>query len=279
MIFNDNEDFSGVNFDIEITGTTSCTQYDQVSVTGTVTLTDAVLNLSGSHVPTIGETFELIDNDGANDPIVGTFAGLAEGATVIFNDVALEVSYIGGDGNDVVLTFIAITCTADDLTFPEMVMAEGIYHAGATISSQSTIQNSTTVIYKAGTAITLGVGFHAEAGSNFKAMIEACPVALVASEARNNQNNIDKFIQILPKVKAFPNPIRSYTNISINLPEEQDVQLAIYDLSGRSITTILPNTLMSAGTHLFEWSCDQVVAGIYFIGMNGQQVGRLVIID
>lgn len=63
--------------------------------------------------------------------------------------------------------------------------------------------------------------FHAIA-RNFTAMLEACPATLVASEARSCQTTIDKVVQVLPEVKVFPNPVHSYTNISINLPEEQE---------------------------------------------------------
>jgi hypothetical protein len=53
----------------------------------------------------LGNPFVMIDNDGV-DPIAGTFAGLPEGATISngpgnFNYV---ISYIGGTGNDIVLT-------------------------------------------------------------------------------------------------------------------------------------------------------------------------------
>jgi uncharacterized repeat protein (TIGR01451 family) len=48
-------------------------------------------------------TFVLIANDGG-DAITGTFAGLAEGATTTISGQTFSVSYIGGTGNDVVLT-------------------------------------------------------------------------------------------------------------------------------------------------------------------------------
>ena len=39
--------------------------------------------------------------------MVGTFAGLAEGATVNFNGAPMRITYVGGTGNDVVLTALA----------------------------------------------------------------------------------------------------------------------------------------------------------------------------
>src|ERR1051326_3225033 len=47
--------------------------------------------------------FPIIDNDGT-DPVVGTFAGLPEGATFKAGSYTYWITYKGGDGNDVVLT-------------------------------------------------------------------------------------------------------------------------------------------------------------------------------
>jgi hypothetical protein len=73
-------------------------------VFGTLVLSNSpTLNLTGSYVPQPGETFMLIDNDGA-DAVSGAFAGLPEGANVVFNDATLHLTYAGGSGNDVVLS-------------------------------------------------------------------------------------------------------------------------------------------------------------------------------
>jgi autotransporter-associated beta strand protein len=98
-------------FLVEIEGTTVGTQYDQTNVTGTVTIAGGTLTLAGAYVPVAGNVFTVIANDGA-DAVTGTFAGLAEGATITFNGVTLVISYIGGTGNDVVLTAQAAAVAA-----------------------------------------------------------------------------------------------------------------------------------------------------------------------
>ena len=99
------------NLAAEILGPTVGTQYDQVNVTGMVTLNSPTLALSGGYVSVAGNSFILINNDGV-DPVTGTFAGLAEGATLAFNGVPLRISYMGGDGNDVVLSHATFTVTS-----------------------------------------------------------------------------------------------------------------------------------------------------------------------
>jgi hypothetical protein len=81
------------------------TGYDQLVVAGSVSLNNAALNLAvtSPFVPTIGSSFTIIDND-STDPVNGIFNGLAEGATVTVGATNFRISYVGGTGNDVVLT-------------------------------------------------------------------------------------------------------------------------------------------------------------------------------
>ncbi|HEY3221027.1 MAG TPA: autotransporter-associated beta strand repeat-containing protein [Gemmatimonadales bacterium] len=91
------------SFVVQLNGTTAGSGYDQLNVTGTVNLTGASLSGTMGFTPPTGATFVLINNDGA-DAIIGTFAGLAEGATVTFSGQVFKISYVGGSGNDVVLS-------------------------------------------------------------------------------------------------------------------------------------------------------------------------------
>ena len=80
--------------------------YDQVKVRGTVSLAaNSLLDLSLGFSSWLSNQFVLIDNDGA-DAIVGTFSGHAEGSTLMLSAEQFVISYVGGDGNDLVLTQI-----------------------------------------------------------------------------------------------------------------------------------------------------------------------------
>jgi hypothetical protein len=93
----------GGDISVDINGPAQGTQYGHLDVTGTVNLGGRPLALRGSFVPVAGTVFTIVTNDGT-EPIVGTFAGLPEGATVTFNGVPLTISYVGGTGNDIALT-------------------------------------------------------------------------------------------------------------------------------------------------------------------------------
>ncbi len=73
-------------------------------VSGGVDLAGAAL-LPGASLPlptTPGQSYTLIDKPIAG-AVIGTFAGLPEGAALTFNGLQYAISYTGGDGNDVVL--------------------------------------------------------------------------------------------------------------------------------------------------------------------------------
>lgn len=103
---------SGKALNIVVNGTTADTGYSQLNVAGLVDLTGVNLSVSGSYVPTGGDSFTIVENDGA-DAITGTFTGLAEGASIanfLGSGKSATVTYVGGTGNDVVV-FLPFTLT------------------------------------------------------------------------------------------------------------------------------------------------------------------------
>lgn len=95
---------------MELGGTVAGTQYDQLLVTGTLTLGGSTLQASlinGYSPANIGDTFFLILNDGT-DLVSGQFAGLGEGAIFGINGLDFQITYqangdFGAVGNDVAL--------------------------------------------------------------------------------------------------------------------------------------------------------------------------------
>jgi hypothetical protein len=107
--------FTGGSYDVEINGNVQCTEYDSMTVVGTVDLgADTTLNISrlDSFKPKVNDTFAIIVNDAA-DAVTGTFKGLANGASVTVAGYTYQVNYDAGDGNDVILLVKAIPTTPD----------------------------------------------------------------------------------------------------------------------------------------------------------------------
>ena len=73
-----------------------------------VNIAGGTLQLAGGGNSQPGQVCTLIDND-ASDPVVGTFAGYPKGALVTpfgSDPDIFQLSYVGGDGNDVTLTAV-----------------------------------------------------------------------------------------------------------------------------------------------------------------------------
>jgi hypothetical protein len=101
---------SGAIFKVELGGTTAGTDYDQLVAGGAVALGGA--NLAGSllSAPVIGATYTIIDKTSAG-AVTGTFLGLGEGGAAYIGNRAFQISYAGGDGNDVTLSLGTLKVT------------------------------------------------------------------------------------------------------------------------------------------------------------------------
>ncbi|MGL4463738.1 MAG: beta strand repeat-containing protein, partial [Planctomycetia bacterium] len=108
---------TGGVFAVELSGTEAGVDFSQAIVTGTVSLTGSTFAPTLNYIPTAGDSYLLISNNAA-DAVVGTFTGLAEGATVMVGGRPMSISYRGGDGNDVVLTDGAVVM---DTTAPTAI--------------------------------------------------------------------------------------------------------------------------------------------------------------
>ena len=70
----------------------------------------------------------------------------------------------------------------------------------------------------------------------------------------------------------YPNPFNPVTTLEFDIPENAAIQLALFDLSGREVMTIIDREL-SAGHYRFQLDGRDLVSGIYIyqIQVNGQQ--------
>jgi uncharacterized delta-60 repeat protein len=108
FVLKNNTSFTNAVFFSDIGATASV--FEKITVEGTVTVdANSQLNFSptGGYFPALGDSFTIIDNDGTSDAVTGSFFGKAEGATItnfVGTGLNARITYLGGDGNDVVVT-------------------------------------------------------------------------------------------------------------------------------------------------------------------------------
>lgn len=112
--------------------------YDQIIVgqnyTGggnAVSIDGAILSLSlySGYSIKANDTFTIINNL-SSTPVYGTFANLPEGQTIALDGGLFKISYVGGDGNDVVLTALTAP-NAPNTSVRVLTLANPLVAAGA----------------------------------------------------------------------------------------------------------------------------------------------------
>ena len=61
----------------------------------------------------------------------------------------------------------------------------------------------------------------------------------------------------------YPNPFNPATNISFEISEATSLELAVYDLLGKKVST-LASGMHAVGSHTVQWDASGFPAGIYF---------------
>ncbi len=139
---------SGAIYQAEIL---DATHYDQLQVGAQYSTTGNAVTLgTGTNLPTLnlvllpgyvikkGDSFRIIDNM-SKTAVSGTFATLPEGTQFTVSGITFSISYVGGDGNDIVLTALstgsapAIPNTGAEplkLANPAVLIGLGIVAAG-----------------------------------------------------------------------------------------------------------------------------------------------------
>ena len=65
---------------------------------------------------------------------------------------------------------------------------------------------------------------------------------------------------------AYPNPFNPVTMVSMSIPAEMEVHIAIHDMLGREIAE-LANGVYSTGNYELHWDASNQASGIYFVKM------------
>lgn len=203
--------------------------------------------------------------------------------------------------NDEIANIPGVTITKTDLD-------QGIYQSSLTLSSTARINPNKVVIFKAGQAITLKEGFHAEAGSNFLATIEYCNFpnnTLVANETAAFRNVLSQALaaqatklsvsldnstslkmptpintrQSEVGLIVGPNPFQQQTTAFIDLPKASQVNLTVFDAQGRLVKMIVHKANMPAGKHAVNIIDSKIKAGVYYVHLRtdrGSSVRKVI---
>ena len=104
-----------------------------------------------------------------------------------------------------------------------------------------------------------------ETGAKF--VLEGAGEIIVPSEQKFVLNRIPVIPETFTLHQNFPNPFNPITTLSYDLPKDSDVRLAIFDMLGNEVATLV-NTTQEAGFKSVQWDATDsmgihVSAGVY----------------
>ena len=105
--------------------------------------------------------------------------------------------------------------------------------------------------------------YHSEGEREFCIFVEA--LGLTSTPPVNSP---DRFAI----VSAYPNPFNSILTITYALPTNSYISLAVYDLSGRNVVTLVEGQ-KETGYHEVNWNSSNLATGIYLVRMEASGFG------
>lgn len=79
---------------------------------------------------------------------------------------------------------------------------------------------------------------------------------------------------------VYPNPFNATVNIRYQMPSEEPLRIAVYDLSGREVA-VLKDGMETAGYHHVSWQTDNQTSGVYLCRMETgefKQTSKLILV-
>ena len=123
----------------------------------------------------------------------------------------------------------------------------------------STQQNPSGIFYN--TAGTYPVTLITSNSSGSDTLIKTCYLTVESTNGIQQTGNEipDKF----SLSQNYPNPFNPVTHFKFSIPKSGYVELAVYDISGKEIESIVKAEL-NAGNYEYEWGAKNYSSGIYF---------------
>jgi Secretion system C-terminal sorting domain len=75
-------------------------------------------------------------------------------------------------------------------------------------------------------------------------------------------NNNNQVADVYKLEQNYPNPFNPATSILFSIPKEGNVKLAVFDVLGREVTTLV-NEVKTAGSHVVNFNASNLSSGVY----------------
>lgn len=69
-----------------------------------------------------------------------------------------------------------------------------------------------------------------------------------------------------------PNPANNETQIAFELPKTTNVSLVIYDMTGKTVATLLNNARLNQGINIVDFNVSNLEGGVYYYSLTNEEV-------
>ncbi len=96
---------------------------------------------------------------------------------------------------------------------------------------------------------------------SFQTFVKAATGNFLSVEDGNHPPQPDSIMLMDP----YPNPFNASTTISVTLPETAALTVRVFDIQGRTVSTLADGGSVTAGSHAFSFDGSNLSSGIYFV--------------
>lgn len=90
-------------------------------------------------------------------------------------------------------------------------------------------------------------------------------VSGTATSATSETSDLPTQVALHP---AYPNPFNPSTTIRFDLPQVSTVDVAVFDVAGRKVATLLSGQNIAAGSHQLPFDASRLSSGMYLIQLQ-----------
>jgi Putative redox-active protein (C_GCAxxG_C_C)/Secretion system C-terminal sorting domain len=110
---------------------------------------------------------------------------------------------------------------------------------------------------------------------------ESCEPCHGDPHSTTTLERIDELPKAFEMKPNYPNPFNPTTRIQFSVPNESKVHLAVYDIMGGKIATLVDHDSFKSGSYEVEWNGqnsfgDKVTSGIYFARIEAGNMQRVI---
>jgi len=143
----------------------------------------------------------------------------------------------------------------------------GVKNSGATFNSMFVGFDAGALQFRSDTSLH-NAGYTTVTDPKYQWIVD---IGSLSNSFFNSVTSVTPNSEVVPGAytlgQNYPNPFNPNTTIEFSIPNKENVQIAVYNILGQKVTTVINETLES-GSHTVQWNAQPYASGLYFYEMR-----------